>query len=165
MCDATQDHTVAIMLNKEANMPTAARLVAAMCLALIAFIVSGQIIPLMPEGTDFGYFSIINVTLGVLTGWIIMGKRAGQGSTAAINNGFTGVIALLFWGLFVQGTYEMVRQSLRHRYDGPFEALLAIGKIGGDYAIVILVPTVIATLLVGGILAGFATEYAAKKWR
>lgn len=146
-------------------MPTAARLVAAMCLALVAFIVSGQIIPLMPEGTDFGYFTVINIVLGVLTGWIIMGKRAGQGSTAAINNGITGVIALLFWGLFVQGAYEMIRLSLRHRYDGPFEALLAIVKIGGKFGVEILVPTVIATLLVGGILAGFATEYAAKKWR
>lgn len=146
-------------------MPTAARLVAAMCLALIAFIVSGQIIPLMPEGTDFGYFTLINIVLGVLTGWIVMGKRAGQGSTAAINNGITGVIVLLFWGLFVQGTYEMIHQAMRHRFDGPFEALMAIVKIGGEFGIAIMVPTVIATLLVGGILAGFAAEYAAKKWR
>ena len=86
-------------------MPTAARLVAAMSLALLAFIVSGQIMPLMPDGTDFGYFTYINMALGVLTGWIIMGKRVGRGTTAAINNGITGAVALLFWGLFVQGCY------------------------------------------------------------
>ncbi|MBL4766446.1 MAG: TrgA family protein [Rhodobacteraceae bacterium] len=146
-------------------MPTAARLVAAICLALLAFIVSGQIMPLMPEGTNFGYFIYINIALGVSTGWIIMGKRAGKGTTAAINNGITGMIALLFWGLFVQGCYEMIRQAMRHRFDGPFEALLGIAKIATAYGMTILVPHVIATLLIGGILSGFATEYAAKKWR
>ncbi|MFT4961582.1 MAG: hypothetical protein ACI92Z_002674 [Paracoccaceae bacterium] len=146
-------------------MPTAARLVAAICLALLAFIVSGQIMPLMPEGTNFGYFTYVNIALGVVTGWVIMGKRAGLGTTAAINNGITGVIALLFWGLFVQGCYEMIRLAMRHRYDGPFDALLGIAQIGAGYAMTFLVPHVIATLLIGGILAGFATEYAAKRWR
>ena len=68
-------------------MPDAARLVAALGLALIAFIVSGQIMPLMPEGMDFGYFTWVNVGIGILTGWVVMGKRAGRGTTAAINNG------------------------------------------------------------------------------
>lgn len=146
-------------------MPTAARLAAATSLALLAFIVSGQIMPLMPEGTDFGYFTYINMALGVLTGWILMGKRAGLGRAAAINNGITGVIALLFWGLFVQGCYEMIRQAMRRNFDGPFEALLAIFKIGTEFGMTILVPHVIATLLIGGVLAGFATEFAARRWR
>ena len=51
-------------------MPNAARLAAAVSLAILAFILSGQIMPLMPEGTDFGYFTIINMTLGILVGWI-----------------------------------------------------------------------------------------------
>ncbi len=146
-------------------MPTAARLVAAASLALLAFIVSGQIMPLMPEGTDFGYFTYINIALGMLTGWILMGKRAGLGKTAAINNGITGVVAMLFWGLFVQGCYEMIQQAMRRHYDGPFEALLAIIKIGTEFGMTILVPQVIATLLIGGVLAGFATEFAARRWR
>ena len=45
-------------------MPDAARLVAAICLAILAFIVSGQIVPLMPESTDFGYFLYVNIVLG-----------------------------------------------------------------------------------------------------
>lgn len=146
-------------------MPTAARLVAAASLALLAFIVSGQIMPLMPEGTNFGYFTYVNIALGVLTGWIILGKRAGEGRTAALNNGITGVVALLFWGLFVQGCYEMIQQAMRRVYDGPFEALLAIIKIGAGFGMTILVPHVIATLLIGGVLAGFATEFAARRWR
>ena len=146
-------------------MPNAARLVAALSLALIAFIVSGLVMPLMPEGLDFGYFTWVNVGLGVLCGWIVMGKRAGRGITPAINNGITGVLALLFWGLFVQGAYEMCRQAMRNRYDGPFEALGAIFTIGMDYGLTIMVPSIIWTLLVGGVLAGLATEYAWRQWR
>ena len=70
-------------------MPDAARLVAAVSLAIIAWIVSGLIPPLMPEGTDFGYFAFVNVGLGILCGWLVMGRRAGRGITAAINNGLT----------------------------------------------------------------------------
>ena len=146
-------------------MPNAARLVAALSLALIAFIVSGLVMPLMPEGLDFGYFTWVNVGLGVLCGWIVMGKRAGRGITPAINNGITGVLALLFWGLFVQGAYEMFRQAMRNRFDGPFEALGAIFTIGLDYGLTIMVPSIIWTLLVGGVLAGLATEYAWRQWR
>ncbi|GAB5438534.1 TrgA family protein [Falsiruegeria mediterranea] len=146
-------------------MPDAARLVAALSLALIAFIVSGLIMPLMPEGMDFGYFTWVNVGLGVICGWVVMGKRAGRGVTPAINNGVTGVLALLFWGLFVQGAYEMFRQAMRNRFDGPFEALGAIFTIGFDYGLTIMVPSIIWTLLVGGVLAGLATEFAWRQWR
>ncbi len=146
-------------------MPNAARLVAAVCLALLAFIISGQIMPRMPEGTGFGYFTHVNVALGVLCGWIIMGKRAGRGFTPGVNNGLTGMASLIFWGLFVQGTYEMVRQAMRNRFDGPFEALLAIFEIGLDYAKVLIAPNIILTALIGGVLAGLATEFAWRRWR
>ncbi len=146
-------------------MPNAARLVAAVCLALLAFIISGQIMPRMPEGTGFGYFTHVNVVLGVLCGWIIMGKRAGRGFTPGVNNGLTGMASLIFWGLFVQGTYEMVRQAMRNRFDGPFEALLAIFEIGLDYAKVLIAPNIILTALIGGVLAGLATEFAWRRWR
>jgi cation transport ATPase len=146
-------------------MPDAARLVSALFLALIAFIVSGQIMPLMPEGTDFGYFTWINVALGLICGWVVMGKRAGRGVTAAINNGVTGVVSLVFWALFVQGAYEMFRLAMRNRYGGPFEALAAIFTIAVEYGLILLAPSILFTLLIGGVLAGFAADYAKKKWR
>jgi hypothetical protein len=146
-------------------MPDAARLVAALSLALIAFIVSGMVMPLMPEGLDFGYFTYVNIAIGLACGWIIMGKRAGRGITPAINNGITGAAALLFWGLFVQGVNEMVRLAMRNRYDGPFEAITAVFKIGAEYGMTIMTPGILGTLLIGGILAGLATEFAWRQWR
>ena len=146
-------------------MPDAARLIAAVSLALIAFIVSGQVMAVMEEITDFGYFTYVNILLGVLCGWIVMGKRAGKGWGAAVNNGMTGVAALLFWGLFVQGVYAMVQNALRNRYDGPFEAILDSFKIGIEYGFATMTVTILTTLLVGGILSGLATEYAWRQWR
>jgi Na+-transporting NADH:ubiquinone oxidoreductase subunit NqrD len=61
---------------------------------------------------------------------------------------------LVFWALFVQGCYEMFRLAMRHRYDGPFEALLAIFKIGLDYGQLLLVPEILVTLGVGAVVAG-----------
>ena len=146
-------------------MPDAARLFAALGLAITAFIVSGQIMPLMPEGTNFGYFTWVNMGIGALSGWIVMGKRAGKGITGAINNGITGMVAMVFWALFVQGCYEMVRLAMRNRYDGPFEAVMAIFEIAIDYAWTILAVPVVVPLLVGGVVTGLATEYAWRTWR
>ncbi len=146
-------------------MPNAARLVAATCLAILAFIVSGQVMSRMPEGTGFGYFTYVNIGLGIVCGWIVMGKRAGRGTTSAINNGLTGVASLLFWALFVQGAYKMFQQAMRNWYDGPFEAVLAIFEEAAEYGLILLSPSIIATLLIGAILSGLATEHAWRNWR
>ncbi|WP_120635252.1 TrgA family protein [Ruegeria sp. EL01] len=146
-------------------MPSASRLVAAICLVAIAFLVSSMIIENGEEGKDYGYFTIVNIALGWICGWKIMGKRAGRGWTAGVNNGLTGVASLVFWALFVQGCYEMFRLAMRHRYDGPFEALLAIFKIGLEYGQLLLVPEILVTLGVGAVVAGLATEEAGRRWR
>ena len=59
----------------------------------------------------------------------------------------------------------MFRLAMRHRYDGPFEALTAIFTIGLDYFFVMAVPHVLLALVVGGIVAGLVTENAHRRWR
>ncbi|WP_375697566.1 TrgA family protein [Pseudophaeobacter sp. TrK17] len=145
-------------------MPTAARLVAALCLGLLAFIVSRQVVPLMPEGTDFGYFFHINIILGLLTGWIFMGRRVGHGLVPAINNGLTGAAVMVLWALFIQGAWEMFDRAMRNRYGGPFDALLAILTLSLEYFFVIAVPTVLLPLTIGGCLAGLLAESIHKRW-
>ena len=146
-------------------MPNAASLFAAIGLAIIAFVVSGQIIPLFPEGKDFGYFTVVNMIIGLAVGWTVMGPRAGRGWTPGINNGLTGMAVLVIWCLFVQGCYEMYQRALRNRYDGPFEAILAIFEIIYEYALLIAVPNILITLVVGAFAAGAVTEYVSRIWR
>ena len=138
---------------------------AAIALGLLAFIVSGQVKPLMPEGTDFGYFTQVNIALGLLVGWIMIGPRAGRGLVPGITNGITGMLSMVFWALFVQGAYEMFSRAMGHRYHGPFEAVMAILELTFEFAGMILVPNILVTLLVGGVLAGLAGEFASKRFR
>ncbi|NIZ13884.1 TrgA family protein [Phaeobacter sp. HF9A] len=146
-------------------MPTAARLIAALSLAILAFVVSGQIMPLMPQGTDFGYFTYVNMGLGIIVGWRLMGPRAGRGRVSGINNGLTGMAVLLLSGLFVQGAVEMFRLAYRHIYDNPFDALAAIFTIALEYFFVIAVPNVLLTLVIGGVICGLVTDVAKARWK
>jgi hypothetical protein len=147
-------------------MPNAASLFGAVSLAILAFVVSGQIPPLFQEGKDFGNFTLINMAIGAFIGWQVLGRRAGHGmGTPAINNGFTSMVVMVFWCLFFQGCYEMVRLAMRNRYDGPFEAIVAIFEIGYEYGAMMMVPNILITLLVGGIASGLITEHVSRKWR
>ena len=146
-------------------MPTAARLVAAFCLAALAFVISGMVMPLMPESTDFGYFVPINVGLGLVAGWTVMGKRAGRGTTAAINNGLTGVFVLMLWGIGVQAINEMVRLAMLNRYDNALEATVAVFEIGAKYALIIATVPIGVVLVLGAVLSGLLTEVAGKRWK
>jgi hypothetical protein len=145
-------------------MPTAARLIAAICLAMVGYIISKMIMPLMLEGTNFGYFVPLNMVLGLVVGWTVMGRRAGRGITAAINNGLTGIFVLMLWGLIVQSSYEMFRRAMRNRYDGPLEALAAIFEIGVEYSVMIATTQIGLTLLLASIVSGLATEYGKRRW-
>ncbi|GAA6175246.1 TrgA family protein [Sulfitobacter pacificus] len=145
-------------------MPTAARLMAAFCVAVTAYFISLMVMPLMPESTDFGYFIPVNICLGLGVGWFAMGRRAGRGTTAAINNGLTGMFLLMLWGIGVQAINEMVRLAMRNRYDGPFEALVAIFRIGAEYAVMVATVPIGIALLVGTLFCGLLTEFASNRW-
>lgn len=146
-------------------MPDAAKLVGAIGMAILAFIVSGMVMPLFEEETNFGYFTHVNVVLGALVGWLTIGKRAGRGLVSGINLGLTGAVVLVFWGLFVQACNEMTRLALKNRYDGPFEALTAIFQIGAEWALLMTTVPIWSTLLIGGMIAGLASEFAWRTWR
>ncbi|MEP2954769.1 MAG: TrgA family protein [Sulfitobacter sp.] len=145
-------------------MPTGARLMAAISLAVLAFVLSGMVVPLMPESTDFGYFLPLNVLLGLVVGWRVMGKRAGRGIVAAINNGLAGVFVLMLWAIFLQAANEMVRLALRNRYDDPFEAIVAVFQIGAEFGVMIATLPIGMALVVGAVIAGLLTEFAYNRW-
>ncbi|MBP0481845.1 TrgA family protein [Sagittula salina] len=145
-------------------MPTAARLIAALCLAVVGWLVSEAIRPLYPPNTNFGLFNYVNTALGFYTGWTILGRRAGRGMAAGISNGFTAALMLLLFGLLVQSVNEMLRLAFARHYKGGFEAVTDIFAIGLDFAVKIADGQVLITLFVGGILSGILAEIAARRW-
>ena len=145
--------------------PSAGNLVAGMCLMVVAFVVSGMIPALLPEGTDMGYFTVVNLVLAFVVGWRTIGSRVGRGTTSAITIGLTGSIVLVFWALFVQACNEMTRLAMRNRYGDAFEALIAIFELMTEWFLLMLTAPVLGTLAVGGIISGLVAESAAKRWR
>ena len=146
-------------------MPNAAKLVGAVAMAVLAFIASEMVKGLFDDEMNFGWFVPVNIGVGLLVGWMVIGSRAGRGLVSAINVGLTAPFVLVFWGLFIQSCNEMVRLAMKNRYDGPFEALVAIFEIGSEWALMLVNVPLWATLLVGGIVAGMVAEFASRTWR
>lgn len=145
-------------------MPTASKLVAALLFGALAFFVSDLIKPLLEEGTQTGLFSLVNTLVGVLMGWRISGARVGYSMRASLGYGITTVAATVFWCLFIWAGYLMVEASMRLRYDGPMEALQDMGAMMIEFAQTMATPTVIGSLIVGGLFFGWLTEQVSRRY-
>ncbi|NDV51821.1 MULTISPECIES: TrgA family protein [Roseobacteraceae] len=147
-------------------MTTAARLVAALCLAFLAFVGSRYIMTrVMPETTAFGGFLWLNLLLGLTAGWRILGTRVGRGMANGISAGITATAMLVLWGILAQAIYEMFRLAMRHRYDGPAEAFVAIFDLALDFGAHLLDGGFIGLMVLGAVLSGALAELAARNWR
>lgn len=145
-------------------MPTAAKLFAAVAFAIVGYLAAEAFKPAMPEGTQFGVFGLVCAGIGALCGWFIMGRLAGLGYYAASGFGARTSVTLVFWALLAFSLREMILRSTKLRYDGPMEALTAALALMLEYGRLMLTPEVLGTLLVGGLLGGVLTEWAAKRW-
>ncbi|SLN20962.1 hypothetical protein PSA7680_00777 [Pseudoruegeria aquimaris] len=146
-------------------MPTAAKLVASIAFALLAYFTSELVKPLLDEGTPTKWFSEGNTLIGLICGWKIMGPRGGEGTRAAIGVGLTTSAAMTAVAIFLHASIEMVKLSMRKSYDGPVEAVAAVFEISFEHALLIANPTILGTLAIGGIFCGFISNWAGRNWR
>lgn len=152
-------------MERTRTMPTAGRFASAVVMMFMAIIVSALIIPLLPEGKDVGYFAYINAFIGFCCGWVVTGGRLGRGVSAAMSNGFTGMLAVLFFALTLQALNEMMIRAMDLRYKGLSHAISGFADLVGEFALLLATPDILGTLLFGSMLAGFAGEMAARRWR
>jgi hypothetical protein len=146
-------------------MPTAAKIVAAICFALFGAVAAEMVKPALPEGTQFGLFVPISAIIGLLNGWLVMGVLAGHGYRDAMGSGVRTAITIVVWALLVFSIYEMILRSMHvNRYDGPMEAVTAAFGLMLDYGKLLLTPAILGAFLVGGLIAGAITEWAKKRW-
>jgi hypothetical protein len=144
---------------------TMPKLVAAVLFAILAWYVSNLIEPLFPEGYDPGRFSEGNFVIGLGVGWVVAGSRAGRGWSSGISAGLTAAFALVFWGLLLNCTYEMLRLSLRRQYDGPVEAVVGVFELMMENLLLMINPTVLGALFGGAAIIGLIVEYTSRKAR
>lgn len=145
-------------------MPTMPKLVAGLCLAALAYIVSNMVMALMPEGTAFGIFVPLNLLIGFVTGWLYVGRQNMTRMADGLSYGLTGAAVMTFVALFLQSGNEMMRLAMRHRYDGPFESVAAVFQIMVEFGSDIFTMQVLTTLVVGGIVTGIAVYLTAMRW-
>lgn len=114
-------------------MPTAAKLVGAIMLAISGWFCSELIKPLMEAGRDLSKFSAICAVVGAFVGWRFLGPRADRGVGNLLSNTFTMAFVQLVLTVFVFALSEMLKNSLRKQYHSPIAALEDIFAISAGY--------------------------------
>lgn len=145
-------------------MPTAAKLVAAILTAGLGYFVADLVVAHLPEQDQINWMREVSAVLGILVGWQFLGRRVGGGLKSAVGMGLSTALVLFASGMFTFAGYEMLIRSLRKSYDGPFEALQGMVAIGFENLEYVNYADVISALVVGGILLGLITEFAARRW-
>lgn len=153
-----------VLRNDSAMMPTMAKLVGALGLALTGVMTSQAIVPYMPEGTKMAGLTLVAASFGLLLGWRVIGVAAeapGRSAAAGLRASFY----LAIWGLGFLGAVQMLHKALRMRYDGPGEALADIVTEGAQLGYAALQLDVIGTLFLGGAITAIVAAWAGRRWR
>lgn len=145
-------------------MLTIPKVFAGLFFAALGFFVADLIKPLLPEGTRTGLLNETLAIIGFVSGWIMAGAKAGDGTRAGFGYGLTSSGLLVFWGVFAFSGYEAYDRSINRRYDGPMDAIMGMIGLGLEYVWMIATPTIIITMIVGGLFGGWITEWSAKRW-
>ena len=146
-------------------MPTAAKMVAAVMIAVTMFLAAEAAKAGLPEGRPAGYFSPIVALIGFLCGWTVLGPLTGRGNMAAMGYGLRTAVTAVFWTLLAFALWDMLQLSMKMRYDGPIEALLGVLGIMVEHLKLVILPDVLVALGIGGLVSGLCAEWAGRRWK
>jgi hypothetical protein len=146
-------------------MPTGAKAMAAISFAIVGWLIANAYVPNMPEVQSVGLVREFTAAIGGVVGWRVMGNSVGKGYLGAVGSGWKTVIVLVFFALLFFGIWEMLLQSVKMRYEGPFDAIVDVFKRMLDRAPPLLSQGVLAAMVIGGAIAGVLTENANRRWR
>jgi hypothetical protein len=147
-------------------MPTAGKLIGALVFAALAYFIGDLIKPLLveTEGSRVGWLSPVNALIGLVMGWTIMGRGAGNTYRQSFGYGLTTLAATVFWCLVFWSGYKMILRSMAQRYDGAMHALQGMAELFLAYAKLIAVDEVVVPALVGALFVAWLTEFFARRW-
>jgi len=149
----------------KAQMPTAAKLVAAVLFFLVGWQAAVYTLLTFPPEMPATYFPLTIGLIGLWQGWMVSGSRAGQGIGVAFGNGVRCSVQIAFFGLLVFALRTMFMRSANLRYSAPWEAVTATFDLFIEYFMQSLTIPVWGTLLIGGALCGLVVEAAGRVWR
>lgn len=148
-------------------MPTAARIVSAVCIAFIAWVVSGLIKQLMPDEPDFGIFVPLSVGIGAICGWTILGRRADRGRLGyanAIGVGLSAMAMTVFWVLLFVSAWESFSVAISRTFHDPMKVIYNLYPIALEHIQTMNDTDVLVWLGFGGAITGILAHMAGSKW-
>ncbi|GAB5446364.1 TrgA family protein [Gymnodinialimonas sp.] len=146
-------------------MPTGAKLAGAIIFFAIGYVGAMQAKLTFEEGTPATYFNITIAMIGLLQGWMVVGRRAGEGFVFAASNGLRAGAQIAFFGLVLFALRTMFLRSMDLRYSAPGEAATEAMELFLQYFLQSLTVEIWSVLLIGGIIGGLLTELAGRAWR
>ena len=145
-------------------MPTAARAISAILFAVLGYFIAEMVVPLLPEGMPTTWLNEPVAAIGLLMGWNVVGRRAGDGYRASMGYGLTAVALIAFWSVVIFAGYDMLQNSIDRRYRGPMEAVQAFFGISVAHFRLIATPEILGSLFFGGVFGGWIAEWASRRW-
>ncbi len=146
-------------------MPTAGRLAGAVIFGLFGWYLAGISIPLFPESNAPTFWLPVVSAISLIIGWKICGARAGHGYNPAIGVGLTCSAAIAFCSVFAVSFNAMLSNALGNRYrNGTMEAVTDIFSKMIDFSIMFADVTLIASLLIGGVVCSWVTEFFGRRF-
>ena len=148
-------------------MPTGARVIAAICIAFVAWIVSGLVKQLLVNEPGFGNFVPLCVVIGLLCGWIILGRRADRGRLGyanAIGVGLSAMAMTVFWVLLLVSVWKSFDRAMSRVYHDPMKVVYDVYPIAWDYGQVLKDVDILVWLIFGGAIAGILAHLVGEKW-
>lgn len=146
-------------------MPTAARLVALVCLALVGWSMASIAAPLVKAGDDgdvwFGGFALA----GAIAGWTKLGKNVGNPTFKAAFNGMSAVI-YGFLIVVMMSTVAAIWDGMGyHAYRTIDDLLAGLTSNVLIYLSYARNPDILVYGAIGGALSGIIAEMAHRRWR
>ncbi len=145
-------------------MPTAAKFVAALALAIVMLVATVNYIPNLPDGTQIHRIREIAAAIGFVCGWWIIGPQPGHTLAESLSNGLKGALVATFWVLMVAASFTMIQRSIRMMYDGVMDAVLGVFQQLVDFGSLIFTPGVLGVVVIGGMGVGAVARATARRW-
>lgn len=147
------------------QMPTGAKLMAAASFAVVGWVMANYYSLNMPDAASAGPLRPAAAFIGAIIGWKVMGPTVGRGYVEAAGAGIKTAAILAVAAIFALALREMLQNSVKMRYESATEAILDVFHTMATRSQGMLSLGVIASLVLGGIVAGMLSENAGRRWK
>lgn len=146
-------------------MPTAARLIAAIALAITAYGVSHVVLfrheTLQQQGIDHLLFVIV----GFCVGWRTLGPYAERGYRGGWLGGLMSTVAVYIACVVVAACFHVINGMSYHAYNNVDDLLTGFFRKAMEFALFAADTSVFVAAIFGGLLAGTFAAMAGRLWR